>query len=387
MHFAFYVFFVVLCLFKFSVAQEYCERDSSDDSCATKERSESLYGAHGQRKYLLYEVNVGEGFNLRRDVYLRMAILIQSLGEEWTLVLPPFGPLYHWKSNRFQKSKLKWKLFFDIESMNRTINVIEFDDYLAQKGNKLDIVIGLKHFDDFDDRFVEKYEVEQCDENKSYYKVNDDEVRGWFWSYFDDVTSRKLLCLKIEGFTTTLKKFLLKELKDLESIVVQNAEVVLHKNYGDSIYWSFRRSMRFNKELIAIGDEFRELNLNSNDYIDNTEMTENWMEMKRNHGDAIGGHYLAIHLRREDFAKSRPKDVPSLNCATEQIVYFARKFDFEKVFIATDASNEEWDELEHSLFESGLQVFRFYNDALLDGQIAIVDQWICAHAKLFIGVL
>ena len=42
-------------------------------------------------RYLLYSVNYGEGFNLRRDVYIRMANLVRKLNEKshdqyWTLV-------------------------------------------------------------------------------------------------------------------------------------------------------------------------------------------------------------------------------------------------------------------------------------------------------------
>eukprot|EP00808_Paulinella_micropora_P024193 g30514.t1 len=35
----------------------------------------TLAAASAERKYLLYEVGAGEGFNLRRDVHIRMASL------------------------------------------------------------------------------------------------------------------------------------------------------------------------------------------------------------------------------------------------------------------------------------------------------------------------
>lgn len=39
-------------------------------------------------RYLLYDVNPGEGFNLRRDVYMRMALLARRLRNQgdWILV-------------------------------------------------------------------------------------------------------------------------------------------------------------------------------------------------------------------------------------------------------------------------------------------------------------
>jgi len=43
-------------------------------------------------RYLLYDVNPSEGFNLRRDVYLRMAVLVAHLRtfQPWTLVFNIF---------------------------------------------------------------------------------------------------------------------------------------------------------------------------------------------------------------------------------------------------------------------------------------------------------
>ena len=89
-------------------------------------------------RYLLYEVNPGEGFNLRRDVYMRIANLVKFLSEEkdegpWVIVLPPWGPLYHWKNNKEEQRALPWGLFFDLESLRKYVPVIEFTDFLKCK--------------------------------------------------------------------------------------------------------------------------------------------------------------------------------------------------------------------------------------------------------------
>ena len=83
-------------------------------------------------RYLLYDVNPGEGFNLRRDVYIRMANLVKFLNEDepWILVLPPWGRLYHWQSPTITNSKIPWSKFFDLDSLRKLIPVIEFTDYL-----------------------------------------------------------------------------------------------------------------------------------------------------------------------------------------------------------------------------------------------------------------
>jgi len=84
-------------------------------------------------RYLLYEVNPGEGFNLRRDVYMRMANLVRVLNDDlrnwWTLVLPPWSRLYHWRSNIVQE-QIPWATFFDLDSLSRHVPVMEFVDFL-----------------------------------------------------------------------------------------------------------------------------------------------------------------------------------------------------------------------------------------------------------------
>lgn len=86
-------------------------------------------------RYLLYDVNHGEGFNLRRDVYMRVANLVRQLrekGQNFVLVLPPWSSLYHWQSKSLAgaQNKLPWSLFFDLESLNRFVPVIEFETFV-----------------------------------------------------------------------------------------------------------------------------------------------------------------------------------------------------------------------------------------------------------------
>ena len=92
-------------------------------------------------RYLLYSVNPGEGFNLRRDVYMRAATLVKELRkkEDWVLVLPPWPHLAHWRTN-YHQNNLKWEKFFDLRSLNEYIPVIEFDDYLEKEGRLIDEV-------------------------------------------------------------------------------------------------------------------------------------------------------------------------------------------------------------------------------------------------------
>ena len=83
-------------------------------------------------RYILYDVNPGEGFNLRRDVYMRMAVFVRKLNigdpnTRWVLVLPPWGHLYHWKTRELGPQRhIGWSHFFDLPSLDHFVPVIEF---------------------------------------------------------------------------------------------------------------------------------------------------------------------------------------------------------------------------------------------------------------------
>ena len=72
-------------------------------------------GGDKPKRYLLYDTNPGEGFNLRRDVYIRIANLVKELRKDgqydWTLVLPPWGRIgYHWQERDMEQSRNRFKL-------------------------------------------------------------------------------------------------------------------------------------------------------------------------------------------------------------------------------------------------------------------------------------
>lgn len=93
-------------------------------------------------RYFIYSVNIGEGFNLRRDVHMRAANLVLNLrraGGNWTMVLSPWPRLYHWQS-REQQQWTKWGQFFDLPSLNEHVPTIEFEEFLARNGYVVDEV-------------------------------------------------------------------------------------------------------------------------------------------------------------------------------------------------------------------------------------------------------
>ncbi|VDO32399.1 unnamed protein product [Haemonchus placei] len=212
------------------------------------------YSLARDRRYLIYDVNHGEGFNLRRDVYMRIANtvrLLRKAGEPFVLVLPPWGGLYHWQT---QGIKLRWSLFFDVESLNEFIPVVEFEDFLKENGPFLDQVVYLQPYKEgWGDEYKLKYDHRPCiDGSRFYHQESESSWRGWFFSY-DEVRAKKFECISIQGDSATLRDLILKEM----TIFFDRGEAVLHENYGDVYYWEARRSMRYAKYLIEAGNQFR----------------------------------------------------------------------------------------------------------------------------------
>nr|8AY1_A Chain A, GDP-fucose protein O-fucosyltransferase 2,Spondin-1 [Caenorhabditis elegans]8AY1_B Chain B, GDP-fucose protein O-fucosyltransferase 2,Spondin-1 [Caenorhabditis elegans] len=339
-----------------------------------------------EKKFLLYDVNFGEGFNLRRDVYMRVANTVRSLrdsGENYILVLPPWGRLHHWKR---MEVALSWRLFFDLESLNRFIPVIEFEDFLDEN-RPIDQVIYLQHYaEGWGTEYVRKFEKRSClPPAESHYKqVEEFKWKGWFYSY-EDVYSRNFQCVSIQGDSGTLKDLLKhSNFSESTSIMVDRAETILHEHYGEVDYWKARRSMRYSNDLVDVADAFRKKYLDSDDKRDKTKLVDDWTKEKPRR-TAIGGPYLGIHWRRRDFLYAKKAQLPTIPGTAKILQDLCKKLDLQKIYLATDAPDQEVDELK-ALLNGELEVYRFTDTQKLnDGQIAIIDQYLCAHAAYFIG--
>lgn len=274
--------------------------------------------------FLLYDVNSVEGFNLRRDVYIRMAVFVKSLRqrknyENSFLVLPPFYQLYHWNlvsSNRYRSNEVNddeilfWNHFFDMESMKRYTAVLDLWEYFEimrdcfgwKSKSTLDYVFRLKHFESmFQSRkFEEKYEIQaNCDQDSF-------RNRGQFISLYSNFSINQVQCVEFQGSAGLLYNLLEKYPQryshtvdypfpclqghfvnfifyfspstNTHSITLLNAETVLHDYWGGTEYWMVRRSMRFNSFLVDVANTFRSEMLNSTDAFDATERPNDWRD-------------------------------------------------------------------------------------------------------------
>lgn len=360
---------------------DFCPAPSVPDSCS---------GTKEQLQFLLYSVRRGEGFNLARDVYMRMIEVqfqLRKNGLNVTLVLPEWGPLPHWNDDRVN-SGLKWSEFFDTDSMNYLTPVMEQSDFETTVSPEADLELSLSHFPDTfsgTSEWTERLQVRECSDSAEMDSSSNSHETDCPCS---GRRARLMKCLFVDGTSKTLADALERDFKEHKSILISNADVVLHHEYGSAFFWQIRRSMRFSETLIQAGNEFRSQFLHSNDQKDRTEIPSDWRQMRRMDGDATGGEYLSLHWRRGDFALIRPDVVPSIQCTADQITRLTARLRLRRLFLATDASPHEIQQLLLLFHESQIEVHIYdkdRSDPRPVGQKAIIDQWICAHGRYFVG--
>ncbi|XP_068743866.1 GDP-fucose protein O-fucosyltransferase 2-like isoform X1 [Montipora capricornis] len=340
-----------------------------------------------EKRYLIYDVNPGEGFNLRRDVYMRVANLMKIIREKqnWILVVPPWRRLYHWRSS-IEQNAIPWRTFFDMESLNRYVPVIEFEDFVKETGTPgIEEIWYLQGYAEGwkDGHWEEKVDDRDCIDRPIYHKDENGLYRGYFWG-LENIFAEKFKCLSVQG-TSAILAPMLTEKTYSRSVFVDRFEEVLHIIYGQKDYWEARRSLVFAKHLREEADKFRREVLKSDDERDVTLMDPDWTKNQKKEGSAEGGPYLALHLRRGDFLYAHPDKVPSLDNTVKQIKELLKKHKLDTVFLATDSTKEEVDYLKSKLplvkYDAPRTILHKYGD----GGVAIIDQWICAHAKHFVG--
>lgn len=309
---------------------------------------------------ILYSVSSQEGFNLRRDVYLRLAVAVRRAPTALVLALPPFSRIPHWHANSYRK-QFPWSVFFQIEPLKQYAPVAELADLVPSTELRIDRLYRLTHFENAFEggHFKEKWEFR----NSTNCPGSVD-----FWGYNTVVENNQ--CVAFQGSASKIFELLALHPYD-ETVMFTNAEILLHDDYGTAEYWRARKSVQFSKNLIAIAEKFILEKLECNTY------------------KCL--NYFSLHWRRGDFARGRPDQVPSVNHTANQIVAISKKpeISLKVLFVATDSSDQEFDVLKIFLENEGLNVIRFdaKNEEIdhIDGAIAIIDQIICSKSAYFIG--
>ncbi|XP_037725840.1 GDP-fucose protein O-fucosyltransferase 2 [Drosophila subpulchrella] len=362
----------------------------------------------GGTVYILYDVNISEGFNLRRDVYIRMAVFVRRLRRRQRfrnvrLVLPPWPRLYHWHSQGLQQAGLPWSHFFDLASLRRYAPVLDYEEFLAEQrlfGNPGAPLVHVTH------AFrLQHYEVmlEQGIFRDKFERITDKpcsegSLSGGPLLQQPELRVGRFHCVRFQGSAGLLEQLLRgaidedtagpEDADDMRTYALLSAETVLHDHWGDEHFWRARRSMRFARHLDQVADDFRQHALATTAVSAGVQRPAMW-ELERPKRNARGGDYLCAHLRRGDFVRSREATTPSLKAAAQQLKQLMRAFNLTTVFLASDATPYELMELKELFYR-----FRFVHFApesnvqrreLKDGGVAVVDQLVCAYARYFVG--
>ncbi|XP_078490161.1 fut13 protein [Ciona intestinalis] len=347
------------------------------------------------KRYLLYDCNPGEGFNLRRDVYMRVANLVKSLresksckGDDWVLVLPPWGRIsYHWKEHGMEQSLLPWSMFFNVKSMSGFVPVMEYEDYIEEVGEAvIDELWYLQNYAEgwSSGTWEEKMHERDCIDNPVYETDREGKIRGWFWGY-EETYARDFKCVSVQGMSKLFVEPLCGGNTTAKSVMLDRGENMLHDMFGGKRYWDCRRSMVFADDLIKTADQFRSKYLDSDDVRDKTLIPEKWEDHVCTE-DAIGGPYIAAHVRRKDFLYARKEYVPSIKQVAKVLSEKMKEYKVDKVFIASDGTKEEMKELKALL--PGMFMYKPTKTEKSEfkmGGVAIIDQIICSHARFFMG--
>ncbi|KAL7078809.1 hypothetical protein ACQ4LE_002025 [Meloidogyne hapla] len=287
--------------------------------------------------------------------------LLREKGHLFTLVLPPWQGIWHWHN---PKLSIPWKELFDLQSLNKFIPVIEFDEFIKEKNsNKLIIesIFYLQHYQEGwseSKGFEIKYDLRPCIDANKYYRKRD----KWEGDFSGQTLQfNELKCLSIQGQSNTLVDAIIELMDNKKTILIDRAETILHDDFGDVYYWKARISMNYSKQLKDIGDNFRKEKF------------------------PMGSEFICAHLRRGDFVWAHEDIIPSLSGAANKIKEISTSLGFKNVFICTDADNKEINKITSILNKSGLIVDRFNSNELSPAAVSIVDQWICANSKYFIG--
>ena len=142
------------------------------------------------------------------------------------------------------------------------VPVIELEDYFEEIGEqKIEEIWYLQRYvEGWGTGFVERQHERDCIENPQYQTDKDKKYRGWFFGY-DATHAENFKCVSVQGFSSILVEPLNGGNTTATSVMLDRAENLLHKYYGQYEFWAARRSMVFAEELRAEAATFRQKNL------------------------------------------------------------------------------------------------------------------------------
>lgn len=342
------------------------------------------------RRFILYDVKMGEGFNLQREIFPRVGWVVWELNKkvrrrcgsafsagacsEWVLVLPPWCRVAHWR--RSTSKHVYWRELFDTHALKSSkVKVLEFDEYVKEVGSPF-VDLAITHTDDRiskSERFGQKggfygwaKRREACTHlaDHQWEKKLQRRQVSYAGDCEEGVLARDYRC-------AVLASTMVRDIVDMfesagklaVSVLIKRADSIHAIDSDDQDKVGLREAMLFAQPIRDAGEEFIR--------------------------DHLGGRrYVAAHCRRTDFLMARIKTTPGVEDIAKQLNLALTEQAADQVFIATDAPND----LRETLRTHVTGTVVFFDDASgirkrlpLEGQVAAVEMWIAARANYFIG--
>ncbi|GAB65668.1 hypothetical protein PCYB_071700 [Plasmodium cynomolgi strain B] len=355
------------------------DKDVSSPVCKTDDvyTGDAFY-PFKKKKYVLYDVNIGEGFNLQKEVLYRVALGVYYLNQEERthvhyLVLPPWCYVTHWGREKTH-NRIKWDVFFNLKALQNVIPVMEYHQYEEQFGSHVDYILSYQHVIEDWSKMDEKKSFQVLDLDKchvKYYKKKKNLCKNCDHKYSvvysgncTNVKGKKTECLEIFFITSYFVSSTLSDIfhYDNNSVLIKHGRNILVALANELVEANLEDVLPYSKYLINEGNQFIEKNFKSSN------------------------NYISCHLRYTDFRKISTYDVSPVRISILKLLYimFLRKSDI--IFISTDEKKEVKKVIDKQ-FPQFKHFFFYENGKLHPGQVAIVDQWICTRSGTFVGTI
>ncbi|KYO00082.1 putative GDP-fucose protein O-fucosyltransferase 2 [Plasmodium gaboni] len=324
-----------------------------------------------KKKYILYDVNIGEGFNLQKEIFYRLSLVTYNMNKDdkrniYYLVLPPWCYVTHW--NRKKKNKITWSFFFNTDIMKKVIPIIEYEEYERIYGNFCDIMINSKYmFDNYKEKSFMILPFEECNMNanrfKQICKKCNHKYNVIYSGYCITINTKQSECYSYRMISSYFITFILQNLYlyNITSVLIKQSTNILVPFANELYENNIEDILLFNNKLLSYGDN----------YIYNILKTYN---------------YISSHLRYNDFRNIARYNIPPIHIALLKLLYIMFIHNYDIIFIASD-EKVQIQKVIHKHFNQYKNYFYFYNNNnnLHEGEFAIIEQWICTRSHIFIG--
>lgn len=244
---------------------------------------------------------------------------------------------------------------------------------------QIDQIIELDHSDDRAEIDEALYKIHSNQNGRNYVRNS---KASTIEHQFDETMNAQfdfsnLSVIQLDGDIETMHTILTQHYSTAQTVWISHAETIVSVSQKDAIFWTIRQSMQYSVRLRHIGDMFR----------------RDYLEPDNQEGGLWANSYLAIHYRQGNLLPSKSSGAPDLDCTLKQIKALVTSLldtPLERLYLATDLDGRDYQAFrDRIMLQVKVKVFNFNDyekrDDLEDGELIVLDQWIAANARWFVG--